>query len=149
MNAIPALLLAGAALVAASAATAADAPYSHAARGIVAVDDAGLPGCDNPGILRRVASAFQDKESEYWNSDLTLGGFEPPDQLGLRSRGLDFIPRRFCHAYALTSDGVRRGVHYSIGKNTGTLGVVNGVDFCVSGLDRNLAYAPHCKMVGP
>lgn len=149
MNAIPALLFASATLLAASAATAADAPYSHAARGIVAVDDAGLPHCDNPGVLRRVASAFHDKESEYWNSDLTLGGFEPPDEIGLRSWGVEFIPRRFCHTYATTSDGVRRGVHYSIGKKTGTLGVVNGVDFCVAGLDRNLAYAPNCRMVGP
>ena len=126
MNAIPAFLLAGATMLAASAATAADAPYSPAARGIVAVDDAGLPGCDNPGVLRRVASAFHDKESEYWNSDLRLGGFELPDEIGLRPWGVEFIPRRFCHTYATTSDGVRRGVHYSIGKNTGTLGVVNG-----------------------
>lgn len=149
MKAIPALLLAGAAAFAAFAAEAADAPYSHAARGIVTVDDAGLPGCDNPGVLRRVSSAFHDKETEYWDSGLRLGAFEPPVQIGLRSWGLDFIPRRFCHTYATTSDGVRRGVHFSITKKTGTLGVVNGVDFCVSGFDRNLAYAPNCKMVGP
>jgi hypothetical protein len=128
---------------------AADAPYSHAARGAVVLDDANLPLCDNPGVFRRISSAFQDKESEYWNSDLQLQSFEAPVELGLRPWGPEFIPRRFCQTRAMVSDGQARTVYYSIGKDTGTLGIANGVDWCVTGLDRNLAFSPGCKMAGP
>lgn len=149
MRAIPVTFLALALGLCAVCARAADAPYSHAARGIYAMDDAGLPACDSPRVFRRIASAFHDKESEYWDSGLRLGGFEPPVEIGLRTWGLEFIPRRFCHTFVTTSDGARREVYYSIGKDTGTLGIVDGVDWCVVGLDHNLAYAPGCKMAGP
>jgi hypothetical protein len=128
---------------------AADAPYSQAARGIVAVDDIRLPACNSPGVFRKISSAFRDKESEYWNSDLRLQSFEEPVELGLRPWGPEFTPRRFCEARAMVSDGVVRSIYYSVGHNTGTLGIADGVDWCVTGLDRNLAFAPDCKMAGP
>ena len=128
---------------------AADSPYSQAARGVVVLDDAHLPPCNNPGVLRKISSAFHDKESEYWNSDLRLQSFEEPVEVGLRPWGPEFIPRRFCQARVMVSDGETRTVFYSVGKDTGTLGIANGVDWCVTGLDRNLAFSPDCKMAGP
>lgn len=137
-----------AALLACGAARAADAPYSPEARGIV-VEPQMLPSCDSPRVFRKIASAFQDKESEYWQSNLTLVSFGPPVDLGYRPWGPEFIPRRFCRARTLVSDGIEREVYYSVAKDTGTLGIFDGVTFCVIGLDRNLAYAPDCKMAGP
>jgi hypothetical protein len=138
-----------AAVLVCGAAEAADAPYTPEARGIVAAESVRLPACDSPGVFKKIATAFQDKESEYWHSDLTLVSFEPPVQLGYRPWGAEFIARRFCLTRTMVSDGIVREVYYSIGHQTGTLGIKNGVDWCVTGLDRNLAYSPDCKMAGP
>ena len=50
-----------------------------------------------------------------------------------------------------TSDGVRRKVDYSVRESTGMIGASWGVEFCVQGLDRNLAYAyaTACRMARP
>lgn len=129
-------------------AIAADAPYSLEARTPV-VDTRLLPPCDSPGIFRRIASGFAHKERGYWASNLTLTSFEYPVEIGYRPWGPEFIPRRFCQTRAMVSDGTVHDVYYSVGYNTGTLGVAHGVEWCVTGYDRNLAYAPGCRMAAP
>ena len=52
-------------------------------------------------------------------------------------------------AVAITPDGVRRPVHYSIAEDLGAIGATWGVEWCVVGLDRNWAYNPLCKIAGP
>ena len=59
------------------------------------------------------------------------------------------IPRRFCSATAKVSDGHWRPVHYVIVEDTGLIGASWGVEWCVTGLDRNWAYNPGCKMARP
>ena len=56
---------------------------------------------------------------------------------------------RFCSALALVSDGYKHPVHYVIGETTGMIGARFGVEWCVVGLDRNMAYSPACKMARP
>lgn len=132
------------------AALAADTPYSLEARGAVVVDDGvRLPYCDSRGVFGEIASAFHDKESEYWNSNLRLVSFAEPVEIGYRTWGPEFFPRRFCIAKAQVSDGGLHEVHYAIIYKAGTLGVFHRVEWCVDGLDRNLAFAPGCKMAGP
>ena len=63
--------------------------------------------------------------------------------------GHDTIPRRFCSAIALVSDGIKRPVYYSIAEDTGMIGMLPGVEWCVVGLDRNWAYNPACKAAAP
>jgi hypothetical protein len=38
---------------------------------------------------------------------------------------------------------------YSIAEDLGVIGVTWGVEWCITGLDRNFAYAPACKMAEP
>ena len=61
------------------------------------------------------------------------------------------VPRRFCSAVATTSDGIRRKVDYSVRDGLGIIGADWGIEFCVHGLDRNLAYAyaTACRMARP
>lgn len=132
------------------AALAADAPYSLEARGAVVADDGvRLPLCNSRGVLGEISSAFHDKESEYWNSDLRLLSFDEPVEIAYRPWGQEFFPRRFCIARAQVSDGIVREVQYAVIYKAGTLGVMHRVEWCVTGLDRNLAFAPGCKMAGP
>jgi hypothetical protein len=108
-----------------------------------------LPGCDHSFVLAQIQRGFWDRERDYWNSALSLDAFDVVREIGFRTNGLSYIPRRYCEAQAQFNDGVRRKVVYQIGEGLGFIGLGWGVQWCVDGLDRNLAYAPHCKAAGP
>jgi hypothetical protein len=109
--------------------------------------DGAIPGCE--AGLPWVSSNFADKEGQFWNSDLRIVDYDKVREIAYRPWAADTIPRRFCTAKALISDGHWRTVNYSIGEDTGLLGATWGVNFCVVGLDRNWAYNPRCKMARP
>ena len=119
--------------------------------------DGVIPPCE--AALGTIASRFAQKEGRFWNSDLQILGFDrvreiafrpwAPETVAWRPWGLDYIPRRFCTAVAAVSDGRNHTVNYSIGEDTGIIGMIWGVEWCVVGLDRNWAYNPACKMARP
>lgn len=108
-----------------------------------------IPYCEDPSVSGEIADRFASKESEYWHSSLTIQTFDRVREIAYRPWGAGFIPRRFCLARARTSDGVYRQVSYSIREDLGSIGASWGVEWCVQGTDRNLAYAPNCKMARP
>lgn len=115
---------------------------------------ASLPACDDPGVLSLISRRFAQKESEYWKSPLEISSYDRIRQIGFRSNGPGYIPRRYCIARAEVNDRRLRPVIYAIGEGEeilgfGFLGMGWGVEWCVVGLDRNLAYAPGCQAVRP
>ncbi len=111
--------------------------------------DGDFPGCDDTGVLAKVTSRFAEKEAKFWNSSLTISGYEQIQRTAFRPWGIDYIPRRFCTALALMSDGKKRRIDYSVREDLGIIGATYGVEFCVVGLDRNWAFAPGCRMARP
>jgi hypothetical protein len=109
--------------------------------------DGVLPSCE--AALDTIAWRFAQKESQFWNSDLQILGFEKVRQTAFRPWASGTIPRRFCTATATVSDGRKHRVSYWIGEDTGMIGASWGVTWCVDGLDRNWAYNPGCKMARP
>jgi hypothetical protein len=109
--------------------------------------DGVLPPCE--AALGTISSRFSEKEGRFWNSDLQIVGFDAVREIAFRPWASQTIPRRFCTAVAMVSDGRRHTVHYSIGEDTGIIGITWGVEWCVVGLDRNWAYNPACKMARP
>jgi hypothetical protein len=109
--------------------------------------DGVLPPCE--AALETITWRFAHKESRYWNSNLQILGFERVHQTAFRPWVSHTIPRRYCRALALVSDGRKRVVDYWIGEDTGMIGASWGVEWCVIGLDRNWAYNPACKMARP
>lgn len=105
--------------------------------------------CDDARVLGRIQSRFAAKESTYWKSSAEIVAFERVRQTGLRNWGMDHIPRRYCTGRVVLNDGRRRGVDFSVGEDLGIIGWGFGVEWCVHGFDRNLAYSPHCKMARP
>ncbi|WP_458757992.1 hypothetical protein ACSVBT_18235 [Afipia sp. TerB] len=102
--------------------------------------------------LTAISYQFAEKESTYWNSALQITGFTNVHETAFRpwSNGApDTIPRRFCSARALMSDGHIRRVDYSIVEDGGFAGFQSGVEWCVVGLDRNWAYKPACRSARP
>jgi hypothetical protein len=108
-----------------------------------------LPLCHDPRVLEKIQSRFASNEREYWNSLLTIVNFEQVKPTDFRPWGLDFIPRRFCIGTVWTSDHHKREVVYSVIEDTNVAGWSWGVEWCVRGLDRAWAYAPHCRAAGP
>jgi hypothetical protein len=109
--------------------------------------DGVLPSCE--AALDKIASRFAQKEGQFWNSDLRILDFERVHEVISQPWAAGTIPRRFCKAVALVSDGKKHAVNYWIGEDTGMIGMTWGVEWCVVGLDRNWAYNPRCKMAGP
>ena len=95
--------------------------------------------------LGTITSQFQEKESRFWNSALQITGFGQIHETAFRPWQSDNIPRRYCSADVMLSDGKPRIVHYSIIEDGGFAGFGQGVEWCVTGLDRNWAYNPNCK----
>ncbi|THD47255.1 MAG: hypothetical protein E7774_05220 [Bradyrhizobium sp.] len=108
-----------------------------------------VPPCDDPGVLSYVSGRFAQTESEFWSSSLQIGGYDRIHEIGFRSNGLSYIPRRYCIARTQVSDGRMREVIYDIGEDLGLLGYGWGVEWCVVGLDHELAYAPGCGALRP
>ena len=99
--------------------------------------------------LPTITSQFQQKESTFWNSALSITGFGRIHETAFRPWQSDNIPRRFCSADVMISDGKMRSVHYSIIEDGGFAGFGQGVEWCVTGLDRNWAYSPGCRAARP
>jgi hypothetical protein len=109
--------------------------------------DGALPPCE--AALDKISARFAEKEASFWNSNLTIRGYERVREVAFRPWAPNTIPRRFCTATALVSDGLKHPVHYSIAETTSMIGAGWGVEWCVVGLDRNMAYSPACKMARP
>jgi hypothetical protein len=99
--------------------------------------------------LSTIASRFQEKESTFWNSALTITGYSNIHEIAFRPWQSDNIPRRYCTGKAMVSDGKVRTVNYSIIEDGGFAGYDQGVEFCVVGLDRNWASNPACRAAKP
>jgi hypothetical protein len=105
--------------------------------------DGALPSCES--ALGTISSQFAEKESTFWNSALQITGYDRVRETAFRPWTSDNIPRRYCSARAMLNDGKARTVDYSIIEDGGLAGYGPGVEWCVSGLDRNWAYNPRCK----
>ena len=99
--------------------------------------------------LGTITSRFQEKESTFWNSALQITAYGRITETAFRPWQSDNIPRRYCSADVMLSDGKQRTVHYSIIEDGGFASYDQGVEWCLTGLDRNWAYNPRCKAAGP
>lgn len=115
-----------------------DLPYSGIVR-----------ACDDPMATGYIQGAFAAREGEYWHSGLAIVGFDEIREVGFRSNGLDYIPRRYCRAHALMNDQKIRTVTYFIEEDGGSIGYTDNVVWCVAGLDRENTFAPGCQMALP
>jgi hypothetical protein len=109
--------------------------------------DGRVANCE--AALPTITSQFQEKESKFWNSALVITGYSQIHETAFRPWQSDSIPRRYCSAEVLLNDGKVRQVHYSIIEDGGFASSGQGVEWCVTGLDRNWAYNPACRNAQP
>jgi len=99
--------------------------------------------------LPTITWQFREKESTFWNSALVITAYGRIHETAFRPWQSDNIPRRYCSGDGMLSDGKMRSVHFSIIEDGGFAGFGQGVEWCVTGLDRNWAYNPNCKAAQP
>ncbi len=109
--------------------------------------DGAVAPCE--AALPTITYQFQEKESTYWNSALQITGFAAIHETAFRPWQSDNIPRRYCSGQVMISDGKPRTVHYSIIEDGGFASFGQGVEWCVTGLDRNWAFNPACRAARP
>ncbi|HEX7810299.1 MAG TPA: hypothetical protein VF460_00200 [Burkholderiales bacterium] len=109
--------------------------------------DGAMRPCDE--ALGTITQQFAEKEGKFWNSALEITGYANVHEVAFRAWANNSIPRRFCTASAMLTDGRARQVHFSIIEDGGFAGFDSGVEWCVVGLDRNWAYNPSCKAARP
>jgi hypothetical protein len=111
--------------------------------------DSNVPLCDEHGPLDKIVARFSTKEGRFWNSALTIVGFEKIREVAWEPWSSGTIPRRYCVASVLVSDGTWHQINYSIIEDGGMIGASYGVEWCVAGLDRDWAYNPGCRAARP
>ena len=111
--------------------------------------DRAVPACDYRPALDRIISNFRTKEFGFWNSQLRIVGIENIRETASQPWAAQSIPRRYCAGTAVINDGAKHAMFYSIAEDTGIIGMDWGVNFCVTGLDRNWAYNPLCRSAQP
>jgi len=107
------------------------------------------PMCDNPSVLRRVSSHFNQAEAEYWHTGDRLAQITRAREIAFKDWQPTMIARRYCAGSAYLSDGRQYDLVYWIRSEQGFAGVGWGVQFCLVGRDREYAYAPVCRMLRP
>jgi len=106
-----------------------------------------LATCES--ALGTITSQFQEKESTFWNSSLKITAYGRIHETAYRPWQSDNIPRRYCSGEVMLSDGKLRTVHFSIIEDGGFASYSQGIEWCVTGLDRNWANNPACNAARP
>jgi hypothetical protein len=126
--------------------------------------DAQVAACEDAGVVARIQRYFSFREAKFWNSDLQITAVDRIRMTHFRPNGLDLIPRRYCQARVITSDGKHRAMYYNIVEDAGITGWQGSlffglvqfptpgsynVEWCIDGLDRARTYAQNCRMARP
>ncbi len=78
--------------------------YETPAEARWAIFSSDLPACDNPSVLSIITGRFSEAENTYWGGQSAIGAFDRVKEIGFRSNGLAYIPRRYCVARAMMDD---------------------------------------------
>src|SRR5258708_35366358 len=90
--------------------------------------DSNVPLCDEHGPLDKIVARFATKEGRFWNSALTIVGFEKIREVAWEPWSSGTIPRRYCTASVLVSDCKRHQINYSIIEDGGMISARWGVE---------------------
>ena len=100
--------------------------------------------------LDRIIANFGIKECPVLEfASCAIVGIEDIHETAVLPWAAQSIPRRFCSGTAVINDGVKHPIYYSIAEDTGMIGMDWGVNFCVAGLDRNMAYSRRAAPAKP
>ncbi len=137
------------ALLCLSAAARADSEYAVPAEQRFSRYYGNVYECDAGAVLGRIQGVFRTTQNAYWGHDLQIESFDRVREISYRGNGAEYIPRRYCIARGHFNDNSMHTVIYDIEEAQGIIGIGDGVEWCVVGLDRLFAFSPACSTLRP
>jgi hypothetical protein len=137
------------ALLCLSAAARADSEYSDPAEQRFSRYYGNVYDCDAGAVLGRIEGVFRTTQNAYWGKDLQLTSFDRVREISFRGNGAEYIPRRYCIARGHFNDDSVHTVIYDIEEAQGIIGIGDGVEWCIVGLDRSFSFSPACNTLRP
>ena len=109
------------------------------------------PLCDEPAMLKKIVKRFAHQARHVHHRDnlgiVDFTGIHQHRYLAQDVHRARPIPRRYCHATAILSDGRGHKIWYLIEGGAGFASIGANVEFCVSGFDRWNVYNSHCRVL--
>ncbi|MFD0915660.1 hypothetical protein ACFQ14_04510 [Pseudahrensia aquimaris] len=106
-----------------------------------------FPHCDDPKVLKQIVEKFNWAEDNTWHRGFVLDGLEHTRERQVHDSDHTAIPRRYCRAHALLSNGKHPTMLYLIEGGQGFAGTGFNVEFCINGLDPWRVYDGSCRVL--
>jgi hypothetical protein len=103
--------------------------------------------CAAPRVLSGVISRFNWAERNTFKRGFELSGLANPRANPDPVLNVGVIPKRYCMAEAMMSNGTQSTAFYVVLMGQGLAGVGNGLDFCILGLDPWRIHDGECRTV--
>lgn len=147
MSIKPTLALSAIAMLLASAVQAADPVGTRIA--LASTPIAGLPDCDDGGVLASIRDRFAYGTARVEHRDLAIATIEAPRQTAVTTAPSP-IARRWCTAGVVLTDGSRSTLWWHVDRGTGFAApglayVPDGLEFCVAGHDPWRVHDGECR----
>lgn len=106
-----------------------------------------FPGCDAPVVIAKIHEKFAWSEWRHGYRGVDLVAVERIAERRVEYFGERPIPRRYCHARALLSNGRKVSMPYLIEEGMWVAGTRWNVEFCAAGHDRWHVYGGSCRVL--
>jgi hypothetical protein len=103
--------------------------------------------CTAPRVLSGVISRFNWAERNTFKRGFELSALANPRANPDPVLNVGVIPKRYCMAEAVMSNGTRSTAYYVVLMGQGLAGIGNGLDFCILGLDPWRVHDGECRTV--
>ena len=103
--------------------------------------------CAAPHVLSGVMSRFNWAERNTFKRGFELSALANPRANPDPVLNVGVIPKRYCVAEAVMSNGTRSTAYYVILMGQGLAGIGDGLDFCILGLDPWRVHDGECRTV--
>ena len=103
--------------------------------------------CAAPRVLSGVISRFNWAERNTFKRGVELSALANPRANPDPVLNVGVIPKRYCVAEAVMSNGMRSTAYYVVLRGQGLAGIGNGLDFCILGHDPWRVHDGECRTV--
>ncbi len=106
--------------------------------------------CNNKRVLRQIVDRFAWAENETWHRGFVIARIEAPRVRFVElEEDVGTIPRRYCLARAVMTNGRVHPLFYRTEEEMGFASIGDGVSFCLLGLDPWRVYDAACRVLRP
>ena len=106
-----------------------------------------FPECEEEKVLASIVEEFNWAERKTWQRGFTMDGIVQPYETSTFPEGRRQIPRRYCRALGVLSDGRECKVYYMVEGGQGFAGTSFNVAWCIVTADPWREYGSGCRVL--